>query len=122
MTDWEGRAGRECGEHRTTGERAWCHDCAQWCYRNEPCARCELPALRSEVGRLRQLYADHRAVIEAQDAEMQRLRRSELLATADRLRRVNPVELIDRLGVVAVHTADHRVYRLQDVSFEVRSG
>lgn len=45
---------RECGEHRTTGQRAWCHDCGEWCYPDALCARCELPALRAEIARLRQ--------------------------------------------------------------------
>lgn len=32
---------RDCGEHRTVGpHRAWCYDCSEWCYPNEPCRRC----------------------------------------------------------------------------------
>ena len=50
---WEGRPDRECGEHRTTIDRAWCLACGEWCYPDEPCARCELPGLRAEVKRLR---------------------------------------------------------------------
>ncbi len=34
---------RFCGEHRTVGEhRAWCFQCAEWCYPDGPCARCVL--------------------------------------------------------------------------------
>lgn len=49
MTDheFEGLASRECGEHRTTGQRAWCHDCTEWCYPQAPCRGCELPQLRA---------------------------------------------------------------------------
>lgn len=32
---------RECGEHRTTGDRAWCYACAEWCSTASPCVRCE---------------------------------------------------------------------------------
>lgn len=29
-------------EHRTVGRhRAWCYDCAEWCYPAIPCARCD---------------------------------------------------------------------------------
>lgn len=45
---FEGHDGRECGEHRTTGMRAWCHDCSEWCYDGGPCKGCELPRLRAE--------------------------------------------------------------------------
>ncbi len=35
---------RGCGEHRTVGSyRAWCFDCSEWCYPQEPCARCGSP-------------------------------------------------------------------------------
>ena len=50
--DFEGHVGRECGEHRTTGVRAWCFDCTQWCYPWQPCSGCELPQLRATVERL----------------------------------------------------------------------
>ena len=46
MSNWEGRQVRECGEHRTTGGRAWCFDCGEWCSAHAPCVRCELPAMR----------------------------------------------------------------------------
>jgi hypothetical protein len=50
--NFEGHAGRECGEHRTTGARAWCHGCAEWCYPDAPCKGCELPQLRARVAEL----------------------------------------------------------------------
>lgn len=59
---FEGLPDRECGEHRTTGPRAWCFACTEWCYPEEPCKGCELPTLRSalaaareESGRLREV-------------------------------------------------------------------
>ena len=30
--EFEGYTDRLCGEHRTCGTRAWCHDCGEWCY------------------------------------------------------------------------------------------
>lgn len=50
--NFEGHAGRECGEHRTTGSRAWCHNCSEWCYPDSPCKGCELPQLRATVATL----------------------------------------------------------------------
>jgi hypothetical protein len=46
--EFTGHENRECGEHRTTGLRAWCFDCSEWCYPALPCKGCELPALRAE--------------------------------------------------------------------------
>ena len=44
---FEGYSPRECGEHRTVGtHRAWCHECAEWCYPELPCKGCPLPTLR----------------------------------------------------------------------------
>lgn len=40
MSDWEGNPDRNCGEHRTTGARAWCFDCSEWCYPNILCHGC----------------------------------------------------------------------------------
>lgn len=37
---FHGFQARDCGEHRTVGTRAWCHDCSEWCYPSTPCARC----------------------------------------------------------------------------------
>lgn len=44
--NFEGHEERECGEHRTTGLRAWCFDCHEWCYPEAPCTGCHAPALR----------------------------------------------------------------------------
>lgn len=38
-SNWEGVSGSSC-EHRTTGERAWCSTCQEWCYPHSPCIRC----------------------------------------------------------------------------------
>lgn len=37
---------RDCGEHRTVGERARCFDCSTWCYPDAPCPGCEVVGLR----------------------------------------------------------------------------
>lgn len=37
MGEFEGHGGG--GEHRTTGERAWCYDCREWCYPEDPCGQ-----------------------------------------------------------------------------------
>lgn len=51
MTDpFMGHEPRECGDHRTTGQRAWCFDDSEWCYPDLPCRGCELPALRAAAG------------------------------------------------------------------------
>lgn len=49
---WAGMEARECGEHRTTGGRAWCFDCSQWCYPSQLCRGCELPVLRARITHL----------------------------------------------------------------------
>jgi hypothetical protein len=67
-----GLEGRGCGEHRTTGSRAWCFDDGEWCYPEAPCRGCELPGLRQKLG--------------AAEAEVARLER-EQLATKLHLRR-----------------------------------
>jgi hypothetical protein len=54
-----GHPGRECGEHRTTGDRAWCFDCSEWCYPSMPCARCELPVLRKVAADLAEALRFH---------------------------------------------------------------
>lgn len=46
--NFEGHEKRECGEHRTTGDRAWCSECSEWCSRGAPCKGCELALLRSQ--------------------------------------------------------------------------
>jgi hypothetical protein len=53
--DFTGHAGRECGEHRSTGPRAWCHGCSEWCSPEGPCKGCELPQLRARVDALEAL-------------------------------------------------------------------
>lgn len=40
VEDWVGNSPRDCGEHRTTGPRAWCFDDHTWCYPHDPCAGC----------------------------------------------------------------------------------
>lgn len=41
---FDGHPDRFCGDHRTTGERAWCSDCGEWCYQTAPCTGCFLRA------------------------------------------------------------------------------
>jgi len=48
----DGWVPRECGEHRTTGDRAWCFDCSEWCSTASPCVRCERGILLREIRRL----------------------------------------------------------------------
>lgn len=59
--NFEGHEGRECGEHRTTGGRAWCFSCSEWCYLTLPCKGCELPLLRDVLASV-WLYIDWRHV------------------------------------------------------------
>lgn len=47
--NWEGHTGRDCGEHRTCGARAWCFDCSEWCNEAIPCVRCAAPMYRSAL-------------------------------------------------------------------------
>jgi hypothetical protein len=49
---FHGLPGRECGEHRTLGGRAWCHDCTEYCYPEGPCRGCELPGLRAALDKI----------------------------------------------------------------------
>lgn len=42
--DWEGRPRRNCDQHRTTGHRAWCYTCTEWCYPTRPCQGCAEPS------------------------------------------------------------------------------
>ena len=46
---FQGRTPRECGEHRTLGERAWCYDDREYCSPYLPCRGCELPILRERL-------------------------------------------------------------------------
>jgi hypothetical protein len=66
-----GLDGRECGEHRTTGRRAWCHDCTEWCYPDAPCKGCELPQLRARVAELVTENAAQRRAIDQLRDELQ---------------------------------------------------
>lgn len=65
MTErFEGHVGRECGEHRTLGARAWCHDCSEYCYPDGPCRGCEIPQLRAQAARAAQLATALRALLD----------------------------------------------------------
>lgn len=37
ISDEENWTGYSTAEHRTTGGRAWCHACGEWCYSHAPC-------------------------------------------------------------------------------------
>lgn len=49
---WVGLEVRECGEHRTTGGRAWCFEDSEWCYPSQFCRGCELAVLRARIAYL----------------------------------------------------------------------
>ena len=76
---FEGHYPRECGEHRTLGQRAWCFECSEYCSPHAPCTRCELPGLRAaeaERDGLRELVDDwsvrcHAWEAKAEDAEVE---------------------------------------------------
>lgn len=40
-TRFLGHEPNEGCEHRSTGGRAWCLSCTEWCYPAAPCVRCE---------------------------------------------------------------------------------
>jgi hypothetical protein len=63
VTGWVGATERECGDHRTTGARAWCFECTEWCYPEIPCRGCKLPELR------RRLLAYERVVLAAREVK-----------------------------------------------------
>lgn len=64
-----GHDGRECGEHRTTGHRAWCFDDSEWCTQEIPCRGCELSGLRAALTAARDETARQRERAEqAEDA------------------------------------------------------
>lgn len=50
-TAFSGHEGRECGEHRPAGGRAWCFGCSEWCSFDTPCGGCERPYLHDELER-----------------------------------------------------------------------
>lgn len=66
---FEGHLPRECGEHRTTGGRAWCFGCSEWCYPEQPCKGCELPMLRARLERLEKATGEIFALEEHYEAE-----------------------------------------------------
>jgi hypothetical protein len=53
-----GHEPRECGEHRTTGERAWCYSCSEWCYPEAGCKGCHVPLLEARIARALALIAE----------------------------------------------------------------
>ena len=55
--NFEGQPDRECGEHRTTGSRAWCFECSEWCYPAAGCKGCELAQLRRLVREMLEIAA-----------------------------------------------------------------
>lgn len=68
---WEGHEQRECTEHRTTGGRAWCFDCTEWCYESSPCRGCELPLLRDKIAKVEEAVRDLDARMEAKQQGLQ---------------------------------------------------
>ena len=52
--DFKGLPERVCGDHFTTGQRAWCFDDSEWCFPNAPCRGCEIPGIREENDRMRE--------------------------------------------------------------------
>lgn len=72
---FEGHEGRECGEHRTVGYRAWCFDCSEWCYPESPCVRCETPKREEELEQLRAavVYLESDARLVAAEQAISRL-------------------------------------------------
>lgn len=64
QTKFEGHEPRECGEHHTTGLRAWCFSCSEWCYPQSPCKGCELPMLRAASAEFGPMYQEGQLSIE----------------------------------------------------------
>ena len=61
---FDGHPDRECGEHRTLGRRAWCHDCSEYCYPGTGgCKGCELPYLRESSVVQRRLVKGYTAKV-----------------------------------------------------------
>lgn len=79
---FDGHDGRQCGEHRTTGHRAWCFDCSEWCYPNIPCRGCELPRMRALLAAI-WLYVDWRYVTRQLTTEQKELWADAIEATSD---------------------------------------
>ena len=84
-----------------------------WFHQADAAIKCaeDVPVLLAEVERLRAELAVNEGSEDARLAIAER--------EVERLRSADPSELIQRLGIIAVHTVDHRVYRPQDVSFAV---
>jgi len=40
---------RTCRDHRTTGGRAWCFDCSEWCYPTMPCVGCARQWIKDRI-------------------------------------------------------------------------
>lgn len=69
---FEGWTGRWCGDHRTVGSyRAWCYDCAEWCYPRleAACVRCRVPVLERELEELRSQVKTVKDLAEAASQE-----------------------------------------------------
>jgi hypothetical protein len=112
--DFEGHEPRRCGEHRTVGHRAWCHDCREWCYPEDGCANCkpDVDDVMEEVDRLSaELDAAH-AQLRRQAAELAELRAGRVPgATAGRLmgpmtRRIGQLGIALRRLVEAIERDD----------------
>ena len=56
-----GHQGRRCGEHRTTGDRARCFDCNEWCSASIPCERC---CPEYDEDRTERIAQAHRRILE----------------------------------------------------------
>src|SRR5690349_7101429 len=86
---WEGYAERECGDHRTTGGRAWCFSCSEWCYERIPCRGCEMPLLRALLAETLPYFdADSRYWDEGASEGQNHRRMQEANAVANRIRAV----------------------------------
>jgi hypothetical protein len=67
---FEGHEGRQCGEHRTLGGRAWCYDCTSYCYPEGPCFGCEIPKLRAEIEELKEEVEGLRTEVKAYESRL----------------------------------------------------
>lgn len=80
--NWEGRQLSTCGEHRTVGYRAWCHNCSEWCYPQAPC------------------YGCNQVDVDALLAEYDALLASQLVRQGDPMAVGQALELLDRLVAI----------------------
>ncbi len=98
-------------EHRTTGGRAWCHECGEWCYPQEPCGQ-ERCCAESESGRiftqrgwLNPTAAEAlRTELSTAQAELQYQRKAKLEVEEGASEQVN--NLRDRAEVLERHYTD----------------